>query len=210
MPAHPGRPGAGRRHRRSDDRRRHRRLRRRRARIVEAEELARPLVAAGASVGASSPWPPCCSRPLVEPAAGAGRAGAAAWAHLEVDLQRRADTIRGLVEVVRAATAHEAHALEAAAQGRSTSPAEIPAAAVGGGIEAGSTSGGSPTTGARVELAVALRRGVPDAARVTSTDVEVAAGGASERELLAVEDRIAAGRRFYNDADLPSATAATA
>lgn len=118
----------------------------------------------------------------------------AAWGHLEADLQRRGDTIGNLVEVVRAAAAHEATTLAA-------------------------------TTEARASLLGDLQRGIPDGQRVASADGLVIAGGAGERALLAVaerypdlkagaafqqlfdalvatEDRIAASRRFYNDAIL--------
>jgi LemA protein len=162
---------------------------------VDTGELARPLLAAGASVGACVAvaallltvrwWNRLVA--LVQQVR-------AAWGHLEADLQRRGDTIGNLVEVVRAAAAHEATALDA-------------------------------TTQARAGLVGELQRGIPDADRVASADASVVAAGAGERQLLAIaeryptlragdayrqlfealvatEDRIAASRRFYNDAIL--------
>ena len=162
----------------------------------DAEELTRPLVAAGASVGACLAvagillavrwWNRLVA--LVQQVR-------AAWGHLEADLQRRGDTIGNLVEVVRTAAAHEATTLDATARARA-------AALVG-----------------------ELQRGIPDADRVASADASVVAAGAGERQLLAIaerypdlkagaayrqlfdalvatEDRIAASRRFYNDAIL--------
>lgn len=162
---------------------------------VDTGELTQPLVAAAASVGA------CVAIAAVLLAirwwnrlVALVQQVRAAWGHLEADLQRRADTIGNLVEVVRAAAAHEATALEGSAQARSALLGE-------------------------------LQRGIPDADRVASADASVAAAGAGERQLLAIaeryptlragdayrqlfealvatEDRIAASRRFYNDAIL--------
>ncbi|HET6663640.1 MAG TPA: LemA family protein, partial [Acidimicrobiales bacterium] len=116
----------------------------------------------------------------------------AAWAHLEADLQGRHDTIGNLVAVVREAAARE-NAVQTA------------------------------TADARAHLEGAVHRGVPDADRVSSAGAAVGAFGAVERQALAVaehypalqasenfqhlqatissiENRIAAGRGFYNDA----------
>ena len=162
---------------------------------VETGELTQPLIAAGASVGA------CVAVAAVLLAirwwnrlVALVQQVRSAWGHLEADLQRRGDTIGNLVEVVRAAAAHEATALEGSAQARATLLGE-------------------------------LQRGIPDADRVASADASVVAAGAGERQLLAIaeryptlragaayqqlfealvatEDRIAASRRFYNDAIL--------
>jgi LemA protein len=162
---------------------------------LESGELGRPLLAAGASVGA------CVAIAAVlltvrwwNRLVALVQQVRAAWGHLEADLQRRSDTIGNLVEVVRAAAAHEATALDA-------------------------------TTRARTALLGELQRGIPDADRVASADASVVAAGAGERQLLAIaerypalragvayrqlfealvatEDRIAASRRFYNDAIL--------
>jgi LemA protein len=119
----------------------------------------------------------------------------AAWGHIEADLQRRHDTIGRLVTVVTAAAAHEGKAVLLAAA--------VPAPA---GQHAGS-----------------VRHGVPDDRRVHSAGDAIGAAAVPERHLIAVaerhpslrtdadfrhlfdalaaaENRIAAGRRFYNDA----------
>lgn len=116
----------------------------------------------------------------------------AAWGHIEVDLQRRHDTIGRLVTVVKQAAAHE-----------------------------GATLGLVAT--ARHQVQGTLHHGVPDDPRVQSVGADIGAGSGAERTLLAVaerhpelrthadfarlfdalvatENRIAAGRRFYNDA----------
>jgi LemA protein len=116
----------------------------------------------------------------------------AAWAHLEADLQRRHDTIGNLVAVVREAAARE------------------------NAVQTGAAD-------ARADLGGAVHRGVPDADRVSSAGAAVGALGAVERQALSVaehypslqasenfqhlqatlgsiENRIAAGRGFYNDA----------
>jgi LemA protein len=115
----------------------------------------------------------------------------AAWGHIEADLQRRHDTVTRLVPVVSAAAAHEAGTLALAA--------------------------------ARGQPEGALHGGVPDDRRVHSTGEAIGASSAPERRLVALaeahpslrtdanfrqlfdqlaaaENRIAAGRRFYNDA----------
>lgn len=116
----------------------------------------------------------------------------AAWGHIEADLQRRHDTIGGLITVVKEAAAHEGATLDL-------------------------------VVAARSRLHGSLHGGVPDDARVqsvgadigTTSTAEQALIAAAERhpqlrthvnftqlfdELAAAENRIAAGRRFYNDA----------
>jgi LemA protein len=106
------------------------------------------------------------------------------WRQIDVELHRRYDLIPNLVETVRAYAAHERHVFEEVARLRT---------------QAVSAEGGSPEQRAQAETALS------GALRQMMISVEAYPQLQSnqnflnlQRELTDTEDRIAAGRRFYN------------
>ncbi len=105
------------------------------------------------------------------------------WRQIDVELNRRHDLIPNLVETVKGYAAHERETLEAVVQART----------------AAATTGSSPAEQARQEGALgqalgrlfALAESYPDL-KANTNFLEL------QRELSDTEDRIAAGRRYYN------------
>ena len=106
------------------------------------------------------------------------------WRQIDVELHRRYDLIPNLVETVRAYAAHERHVFEEVARLRT---------------QAVSAEGASPEQRAQAETALsgALRQmmiSVEAYPQLQSNQNFLSL----QRELTDTEDRIAAGRRFYN------------
>ena len=106
-----------------------------------------------------------------------------AWRQIDVELTRRHDLIPNLVETVRAYAAHEAQALEAVVAARASAAAPgvpVPAQAVAEGA-----------------LSSALGRlyAVAESYPALKANQNFLA---LQTELTETEDRVAAGRRFYN------------
>src|SRR6187455_3143626 len=106
-----------------------------------------------------------------------------AWAQIEVELQRRHDLIPNLVETVKGYAAHERETFEAVTAARA----------------AAMTTGSSPAEQAQQEnvLTQALGRlfAVAEAYPELKANVNFLQ---LQTELTNTEDRVAAGRRFYN------------
>jgi LemA protein len=106
------------------------------------------------------------------------------WRQIDVELHRRYDLIPNLVETVRAYAAHERHVFEEVARLRT---------------QAVSAEGAAPEQRAQAEVALsgALRQmmiSVEAYPQLQSNQNFLSL----QRELTDTEDRIAAGRRFYN------------
>ncbi len=111
-----------------------------------------------------------------------------AWANVEVELQRRADLLPNLAEVVRAYAAHEAGTLEAVTALRST----------GGKHDDGDVRAGNTVDGAQVGR---LRQLFALAERYPNLQADARFRDLSV-ELVRTEDRLALARTFFNDSVL--------
>ena len=105
------------------------------------------------------------------------------WADVEVELQRRYDLIPNLVETVKGYAAHERETLERVVELRNQAAAnhERP----------DRQSGDEQALEAGLGRLIAVAEGYPDL-KADANFLEL------QRELANTEDRIAAGRRFYN------------
>ncbi|GAA3082827.1 LemA protein [Kribbella aluminosa] len=106
------------------------------------------------------------------------------WRQIDVELHRRYDLIPNLVETVRAYAAHERHVFEEVARLRT---------------QAVNTQGANPEqrAAAEGELSGALRQMMISVEQYPQLQSNQNFLGL-QRELTDTEDRIAAGRRFYN------------
>ncbi len=109
------------------------------------------------------------------------------WRQIDVELRRRHDLIPNLVETVKGYAAHEAGVL--------TSVTEARAAAV--------AAGGAPATGVAATAVAesALASSLRSLFAVAENYPDLKAAGPFQQlqsQLAETEDRIAAGRRFYN------------
>jgi LemA protein len=107
---------------------------------------------------------------------------AAAFAQIEVQLNRRLDLIPNLVEVVKGYAAHEREALERTIRARAAMPAR---------------SAGAPAA-ARAELGASLRGLLAVAERYPDLKADEHFRALQE-ELTTTENRIAFARQYYND-----------
>ncbi len=106
------------------------------------------------------------------------------WSQVDVELQRRHDLIPNLVETVKGYAAHEATVLARVTAARTAADQHRPdAPAVRRPYE--------EELGAAVNQLVAVAEGYPDL-KAAGSFLQL------QRELTNTEDRIAAGRRFYN------------
>jgi len=109
---------------------------------------------------------------------------AESWSQVDVELQRRHDLIPNLVETVKGYAAHEAATLQAVTTARATA-------------EQAKTS--DPDTRAVAENALTKAVGGLVAIAENYPDLKASANFLQlQSELVDTEDRIAAGRRFYN------------
>lgn len=105
------------------------------------------------------------------------------WKQIDVELQRRHDLIPNLVEAVKGYVSHEKDTLERVVAAR--------AAAAAPGASVAEQAGQEGELSAALGRLFALAEGYPDLkANASFLDLQ--------RELATTEDRIAAGRRFYN------------
>lgn len=105
------------------------------------------------------------------------------WRQVDVELHRRHDLVPNLVETVKGYAAHERQTLEAVTQARAT------AAAPGSGPQQQAAQEGELSRALRQLFAVA--ESYPDL-KASANFLDL------QRQLSETEDRIAAGRRFYN------------
>ncbi|WP_062380872.1 LemA family protein [Demequina pelophila] len=106
-----------------------------------------------------------------------------AWRQIDVELQRRHDLIPNLVETVRGYATHEREALEAVTQARTVAAAP----------------GSSPAEQAAQENVLTQALGRLFAVAEAYPDLKANRNFLElQRELTNTEDRVAAGRRFYN------------
>jgi LemA protein len=105
------------------------------------------------------------------------------WRQIDVELTRRHDLVPNLVETVKGYAAHERQTLEAVTAART-------AAAAPGSGPAEQAQQENVLTGALRQL-FAVAESYPDL-KASTNFVEL------QRQLAETEDRIAAGRRFYN------------
>ena len=108
------------------------------------------------------------------------------WRQIDVELNRRYDLIPNLVETVRAYAAHERNTLENVTQLRN----QAAALAQSGGASAERAQVEEQLTSAVHGLMVSVEAYPDLKSNVNFLELQ--------RELTATEDRIAAGRRFYN------------
>lgn len=105
------------------------------------------------------------------------------WRQIDVELQRRHDLIPNLVNTVKGYAAHEASTLDAVTQARSVA----------------SQPGASPATQAKNENVLTQALGRLFAVAEAYPDLKANRNFLElQEELTNTEDRIAAGRRFYN------------
>jgi LemA protein len=116
----------------------------------------------------------------------------AAWAHLEVDLQRRHDTVGNLVTVVRAAAARENAVQTATAEARASLTGEVHRG-VPDAERVRSAGDAVGALGAVERQALAVSEHYPSL-RSSENFQHL------QETLGAIENRIAAARGFYNDA----------
>lgn len=112
---------------------------------------------------------------------------AESWRQVDVELQRRHDLIPNLVEVVRAYAAHERQVLETVARARAGAESARTEAADDRQRRASAENQLSAAVGAVVAVAESYPQLKADQNFL-----------ALQQELVDTEDRIAAGRRFYN------------
>ena len=110
------------------------------------------------------------------------------WRQIDVELNRRYDLIPNLVETVRAFAAHERNTLEGVTRLRNQAAAL--AQAGGGAASAERAEVEEQLSGAVRQLMVSVEAYPDLKSNVNFLELQ--------RELAATEDRIAAGRRFYN------------
>ncbi len=110
------------------------------------------------------------------------------WRQIDVELNRRYDLIPNLVETVRAFAAHERNTLEGVTRLRNQAAALAQAA--GGAASAERAEVEEQLSGAVRQLMVSVEAYPDLKSNVNFLELQ--------RELAATEDRIAAGRRFYN------------
>jgi LemA protein len=106
------------------------------------------------------------------------------WSQVDVELQRRHDLIPNLVETVQGYAAHEATVLARVTAARTAAEQHRPDAP-------GVRRPYEEELGAAVNQLVAVAEAYPDL-KAASSFLHL------QRELTNTEDRIAAGRRFYN------------
>jgi LemA protein len=106
-----------------------------------------------------------------------------AWRQIDVELKRRHDLIPNLLETVKGYAAHERGTLEGVTQARS----------------AAMSAGQTPAAAARSEGMLSQALGRLFAVAEAYPDLKANASFlALQQELTSTEDRIAAGRRYYN------------
>ena len=110
------------------------------------------------------------------------------WRQIDVELNRRYDLIPNLVETVRAFAAHERNTLEGVTRLRNQAAAL--AQAGGGAVTQERAQVEEQLSGAVRNLLVSVEAYPDLKSNVNFLELQ--------RELTATEDRIAAGRRFYN------------
>jgi LemA protein len=110
------------------------------------------------------------------------------WRQIDVELNRRYDLIPNLVETVRAYAAHERNTMENVTNLRNQAAAL--AQQSGGAISAERSQAEQQLSGAVRGLMVSVEAYPELRSNVNFLELQ--------RELTATEDRIAAGRRFYN------------
>jgi LemA protein len=110
------------------------------------------------------------------------------WRQIDVELNRRYDLIPNLVETVRAYAAHERNTLEGVTRLRNQAAAL--AQAGGGAVTQERAQVEEQLSGAVRNLLVSVEAYPELKSNVNFLELQ--------RELTATEDRIAAGRRFYN------------
>ena len=110
------------------------------------------------------------------------------WRQIDVELNRRYDLIPNLVETVRAYAAHERNTLEGVTRLRNQ--AQALAQAGGGAVTQERAQVEEQLSGAVRNLLVSVEAYPDLKSNVNFLELQ--------RELTATEDRIAAGRRFYN------------
>jgi LemA protein len=110
------------------------------------------------------------------------------WRQIDVELNRRYDLIPNLVETVRAYAAHERNTLEGITRLRNQAAAL--AQAGGGAVTQERAQVEEQLSGAVRNLLVSVEAYPELKSNVSFLELQ--------RELTATEDRIAAGRRFYN------------
>ena len=106
------------------------------------------------------------------------------WSQVDVELQRRHDLIPNLVETVKGYAAHEAAVLARVTEARAAAETHRPDAP-------GVRRPYEEELGAAVHQLVAVAEAYPDL-KAAANFLQL------QRELTNTEDRIAAGRRFYN------------
>ena len=106
-----------------------------------------------------------------------------AWRQIDVELTRRHDLIPNLVETVRAYASHEREALDAVVAARS--------AAMSAPVTAGSAAATEGSLTSALSRLFAVAEAYPDL-KANQNFL------ALQSELTETEDRVAAGRRFYN------------
>lgn len=105
------------------------------------------------------------------------------WRQIDVELQRRHDLIPNLLETVKGYAAHEATTLEEVTQARTIA----------------ASPGSSPAEQAKQENVLTQALGRLFAVAEAYPDLKANANFLElQRELTNTEDRVAAGRRFYN------------
>jgi LemA protein len=105
------------------------------------------------------------------------------WRQIDVELKRRHDLIPNLVETVKGYAAHEREVFDAVTRARA----------------AAASPGSSPAEQARQEGALGQALGRLFAVAEAYPDLEASANFLElQQQLTETEDRIAAGRRFYN------------
>jgi LemA protein len=112
---------------------------------------------------------------------------AESWRQIDVELQRRHDLIPNLVQTVQAYATHERQVFDDIARARAAA------------VQVRSTAGDDRAQRATAENA--LSRAVVGVVAVAEGYPQLKASAnflALQRELVETEDRIAAGRRFYN------------
>lgn len=109
------------------------------------------------------------------------------WRQIDVELKRRYDLIPNLIETVKAFASHERQVFESVVQAR-TAAQQVNS---GGGINAAHQSAAEKNLGGALGRLFAVAENYP---QLRSNENFVGL----QREMTDTEDRIAAGRRFYN------------